>query len=450
MLITNKMTQNLSQRTKGIISIIGACLLYLTVGSTYILGNINIYVCSYFPNVTSDNTKIIFPITTVVGNTITIFSIPLCKLIGYRAILILSTILTFGFIFASTFCTNFWLFFVCFGVGYGGTTGLLYLTILYNGFKYFPKRKGLIGGILMGIYGFSSLISNYILLFSMNPNNMKAIEDPNTKDFYFPKEIAERLPSALRTLSYYFLVIMILGNFLQFEYKQEENQQENSNKNPLLLRESNSKEITIETDRNALISNDEIPCTSLIQALKSKAFYLILMMTFFSIQNGYFMASNFKDYGFSKISDDSFLTLVGSLSSVFNGGGRFFWGVLSDKFDFKKIYLMILVIQIADMATLRLISQEKSLYLIWVCVALLCEGGHFVIFPVLCLKVFGVEIGAKVYSLILLFGIAFANLTQFWINLVFRPMIGYENEFYIFLGFTTISFLICLSNKIKF
>ena len=165
-------------------------------------------------------------------------------------------------------------------------------------------------------------------------------------------------------------------------------------------------------------------------------------MSFCSIQNGYFTATNFKNYGITKISDDSFLTLVGSLSCVCNGGGRFFWGLLSDKLHFKRVYLTILCIQIAEIATLRFVSAYKPTYLIWVCVALLCEGGHFVIFPVLNLEMFGEKLGGSAFSVVLL-GIAMANVTQFCINLGLRGLIGFENEFLIFLGLSVIAFGVC-------
>ena len=479
------MRSKLSQKSKGIISIIGACLMYLPVGSTYILGNINIYVSSYFPGVTSDQTNIVFPITVVVGNIVVVLSIPISKFIGYRKMLILSTLLTWGFIFASTFCKSFWLFFFFFGIGYGGTTGFLYMNLMFNSYKYFPKKRGLIGGILMGVYGISSLISNYILLYMMNPDNMMALKK-NNDEYYFPDEIANRLPEALRVLSYYFLGVMILGNFFQYEYKEEkfdkaypqikENNENNDNSQHLLpkskekynnsINEGSNNEklgenlnedkdivkpelVDQEIPKVNINPEDETQCKTLLQAFKSKALYLIMIMTYFSIQNGYFIASNFKNYGISKISDDNFLTLVGSLSSVCNGCGRFIWGVISDKLQFKTVYLIILTIQIIDMLTLRFISEYKVAYLIWICIALLCEGGHFVIFPPLSLKVFGPVIALKAFSAVLL-GIAAANVTQFGLNLGLRQMIGFENEFFIFLAFSVISMLVCLTNKIQF
>lgn len=330
----------------------------------------------------------------------------------------------------------------------------------------------------MGVYGFSSLISNYIMLEIMNPENVPPLN--NDGEYYFPEEIAERLPNALRILSFYLLGTLIVGNVLQFEYKEEENEGENEgtraendknkgnndktseiSKKVAILTDDDKKESFISkpdkvddstADLDLTIPNqlaDETHCTSLSSAFKSKVFYLLILMAYFSIQNGYFIASNFKNYGILMIKDDSFLTLIGSLGSIFNGAGRFFWGTLSDRFSFKSLYLLIVIIQMVDAATMRYIHEYKEAYLLWVCLAFLCEGGHFVLFPPLCLKVFGNEVGGRAYGVILM-GISCGNLTQFGLNLALRGNIGFEMEFYIFLGFNAISLIMCMTNEIRF
>lgn len=190
-------------------------------------------------------------------------------------------------------------------------------------------------------------------------------------------------------------------------------------------------------------------CFSLKDAFHSRSLYFLTMMMFCSVSSGYFLSSNFKTYGLDKISDDSFLTLVGSLSSLFNGGGRLFWGIVFDKIDFKKTYSIILIIQILVLATMRFISDYKASYLIWVCIGLLCEGGHFVIFPPISLRVFGPNVGSKIYCFLLIV-CGISNMKQFGINLGVRHLIGYDNEFYIFLGFTLVSLIICIITNIRF
>ena len=47
------------------------------------------------------------------------------------------------------------------------------------------------------------------------------------------------------------------------------------------------------------------------------------------------MSSNFKPYGTQNHIDDKFLTMVGSVGSLFNGFSRIGWGTAFDKFTFK-------------------------------------------------------------------------------------------------------------------
>lgn len=349
----------------------------------------------------------------------------------------------------------------------------------------------------MFFYGMAALLSNYILYALINPDDVNVIKNPETNEYTFSEEIPQRLPSALRSLSYIFLGLMALGFVTQFEFKEQISEEKSilkdeetiMNKKPDIsesLIVDKKKEEKLLDDENGEIPeektkvgpndtidsthqsfntmpktnkndwslsstnpDDETSCFSLKDAFGCKVTYCIFAMIFCSITNGYFMAANFKSYGISKIPCDQFLTLVGSLSSVGNGGGRLFWGVLSDKLAFKKIYSIVLIIQILESATIRFISDYKEAYLIWVFVALLCEGSHFVIFPPLCFKVFGPNVGSVIYSLLLIV-CSCGNFAQYGINLAFRPLIGYDNEFYIFSGLTSVSLILCIVTVLKF
>ena len=62
---------------------------------------------------------------------------------------------------------------------------------------------------------------------------------------------------------------------------------------------------------------------------------------------GYYIVNTYKDFGQSipALNDDKFLTTVSSVSALFNSA-RFIWAGGLDKFAFKKIYGILLIIQI--------------------------------------------------------------------------------------------------------
>jgi hypothetical protein len=77
-----------------------------------------------------------------------------------------------------------------------------------------------------------------------------------------------------------------------------------------------------------------------------------------SIPFGIFIAFNYKEYGFIKIADDSFLTVVGSTGAIFNGIGRLFWGLMFDKFSFRLISSIINIILMISAILLPYIAEN--------------------------------------------------------------------------------------------
>jgi len=58
----------------------------------------------------------------------------------------------------------------------------------------------------MGFYGMSSIICQFIVVYIVNPNNIK----PDDKGLY-PDDVIDRLPDVFIFLSLYFLFIGLLG-----------------------------------------------------------------------------------------------------------------------------------------------------------------------------------------------------------------------------------------------
>jgi len=57
---------------------------------------------------------------------------------------------------------------------------------------------------------------------------------------------------------------------------------------------------------------------------------------------GYFVATVYKSSA-SKVLDDNLLTTAGMIGSACNGGSRIIWATLMDKYGFKKIYSVLLI-----------------------------------------------------------------------------------------------------------
>ena len=58
------------------------------------------------------------------------------------------------------------------------------------------------------------------------------------------------------------------------------------------------------------------------------------------------MSNNYKIYELSVIDNDQFVTIVGSLGSISNGLTRPLWATFFDKFGFRKVFLVLVILQV--------------------------------------------------------------------------------------------------------
>ena len=137
--------------------------------------------------------------------------------------------------------------------------------------------------------------------------------------------------------------------------------------------------------------------------------------------------NTYKKYGLQSFKEDSFLTIVGSISSV-AGGIRFIWPWIVDKHSYKLSYFIVLCLNIVFGFTFVAISHIKGLYLLWVCVILWSEGAHFALVPVACAKLFG-EHATMMYGIAFSFG-AFPQIISSIMVKFFLKDLGYEVFYY--------------------
>ena len=166
-------------------------------------------------------------------------------------------------------------------------------------------------------------------------------------------------------------------------------------------------------------------------------------MNVLTIFQGIFMVSSSKTYGENKIRDEKFLTLVASLAN-FCGACRFFWSFLLDKYSYRSVYGIIILLQIIigfSFPTIMDMPPSKSksfLYAACVCISFNCEGGHFVLAPTIYAKLFGANGGIRVFSVGFCFiGIA-SLLNIFFVNMLLET-IGFPGFCYLYASFNVVA-----------
>ena len=103
-------------------------------------------------------------------------------------------------IFASSYMKSLNSFIVLYGGLSGIGCGMMYFVPLVCGWEWFPKRRGLVTGIIVGSYGLGSFIFTQIATQMVNPDDAKAEIYINNDLSYFEPEIADRVPGMFRML----------------------------------------------------------------------------------------------------------------------------------------------------------------------------------------------------------------------------------------------------------
>ncbi len=108
-------------------------------------------------------------------------------------------------VYISSYIESFNTFALVFGIGGGSIIGFLYMIPVAHCYKYFPKKKGTVSGIIVAGSGFGTFLFSLVAVDSINPDNV-----PLAGDYYGP-DIALNVPIFLRKLSLICLVAICLG-----------------------------------------------------------------------------------------------------------------------------------------------------------------------------------------------------------------------------------------------
>ena len=93
--------------------------------------------------------------------------------------------------------------------------GTCYFVALICAWEWFPQRKGLVTGLILGGYGFGSFIFAQISTWLVNPDGKNpSIYDEANDVTYFDSTVANRVPLMIRKLVYIWIAVVLTGNIL--------------------------------------------------------------------------------------------------------------------------------------------------------------------------------------------------------------------------------------------
>ena len=258
------------------------------------------------------------------------------------------------------------LFYVGYGVIGGAGIGLGYVTPVATVAKWFPDKKGLATGIVVMGFG----VGAFLLSKGLAP--------------LLVSHLAGDLADVFFGLGVIFACVLIPCSLLL--------------SNPPAAAEAVAEQTPVDESDSAA------------PYLRSSEFALMWIVFFFNIAAGISVISfqsellqevwgladptvepaTLAEYG---------ATLI-AVSSLCNGVGRLFWGLLSDRLGRVKVFRILLASQ---MVVFGVLMTERNPYVfsILVCYILLCFGGGFATMPSFVLDVFGPQKMSTIYGTIL-------------------------------------------------
>ena len=141
------------------------------------------------------------------------FGVRLSERFGARPVCLATMAVIVVSVFVSGFMDSFGGLIFFYGILFGFASGIIYMIPVTCSWRYFPHWKGATCGIIIGCFGFGTLIFNYVALAIVNPDNETAsVLSEGTK--YFTPDIYNRVPKMFKILSGCYLALGTLGSLL--------------------------------------------------------------------------------------------------------------------------------------------------------------------------------------------------------------------------------------------
>ena len=258
------------------------------------------------------------------------------------------------------------LFYVGYGVIGGAGIGLGYVTPVATVAKWFPDKKGLATGIVVMGFG----VGAFLLSKGLAP--------------LLVSHLAGDLADVFFGLGAIFACVLIPCSLLL--------------SNPPVAAEAVAEQtLADESD-------------SVAPYLRSSEFALMWIVFFFNIAAGISVISfqsellqevwGLADPSVEPVTLAEYGATLIAVSSLCNGVGRLFWGLLSDRLGRVKVFRILLASQ---MVVFGILMTERNPYVfsVLVCYVLLCFGGGFATMPSFVLDVFGPQKMSTIYGTIL-------------------------------------------------
>lgn len=406
--------RNLDQKRWEVL--IASCIINLCIGSLYawsvfvnpLIEKLN---AVYGLEITVANIAIVFTVANSVGPITMISGGYINDKLGSQKVVFAGGVLFGGGLLLSGFVQNITCLVLSYGLGCGLGMGLVYGVTINNSVKFFPERRGMIGGITTATYGLSSVI--------VPPMANLLIKYKGVSYTMFTLGIV----SIILVCGSSFFIITCPKGYVPKTYDI----------------------LSINTQTEAVHDKNWK------EMLKSKEFYLMIFMLLCGAFSGLMITSQVSPMAqvLTGMSVGTAATTV-SMLAMFNAVGRVAAGGLSDKFGRSNVLILAFVLEIIGLICL-LETDEGDVLKFFIGVSLIgiCFGSLMGIYPGFTADQFGSKNNSVNYG-IMFVGFAVAGLLgPTAVGKIFSIYGSYVFAFYtaIVLALVGLSLTICLKIK---
>lgn len=393
------------------IILIAACLINLCLGSLYAWSVFASSMTEYFNtalhlNVTPGDLAIVYTIANAVGPITMISGGWFNDHLGPKKVIALGGIMFGGGMILSGFATSVSFLIVSYGLITGLGLGMAYGSTISTCVKYFPDKRGLIGGITTAIYGLSSVILPPVITVIVNKWNA---------------------PFAFKTIGIVFLVVVVACTFFLEQcpdgympegYVPHKTQTASKNMNWKMM-------------------------------MKTPIFYIMLLLLTSGAFSGMMIISQASAVAQNMVGMSTIAASAAvSVLALFNAFGRIIAGYISDKIGRINTLMSVCILSIIGLICLYFSGNGTVVtFYIGIAIVGLSFGSFMGVYPGFTADQFGVKYNSVNYG-IMFIGFALAGYFGPQImRSVYSSTGAYQNAFLIACGLSVAGVILSLLYK---
>jgi len=382
--------------------------------------------------------------------------------IGVRMTVLLGSTFMSSGVFLTYFTIQHSLFAttITYGLMFGFGTALAYAPPMAVAMKWFPRKKGLVNGIIVGGFGMGAFVFNTVQTTFLNPWN----HSPG-KDGYFAESesaVLERVPSVFLLLGTLYGIMQLVAVMLISNPSEDDI----ASNIPLVSHHTDDleEEIIYQTEGD-LRSRSQSPAQDLpfvqqappsgaqqdlenvppSKVVKTPEFWILWFTFLLNTQAVGYINTMYKAFGQQFIDDDHFLAVVGAFAAVFNSFGRVFWGHLCDVSGYK-MCMLIVTTSISFLYSTLYFSEygQRATFAIWIWAIFFAFCGNFVLLPTATAQCFGTANSSKNYGLVMTGSAAAAPILAI-LTQGLSPLMGFMGMFILIACFSAVAAILTLS-----